>query len=97
MSDPFYFLIYWAICIAVATVCEPGCDVIDFEIHRIYLIKLFLYMTKEPREKPRYLENEKSVEGEIKSIFIIFKGLSVAKNCLRPESALLIFLKLKPY
>ena len=32
-------------------------------------------MTKKPRQKPKYL---------------IFKGLSVAKNCLRPESAPLI-------
>ena len=30
------------------------------------------------KEKFKYLEND---------IFIIFKGLSVARNCLRPESA----------
>ena len=44
-------------------------------------------MTKKSRQKHKYLENEKSFLGEIKSFFIIFKGLSVAKNCLRPESA----------
>ena len=44
-------------------------------------------MTKKSRQKSKYLENEKSFWGEIKSIFIIFKGLSVAKNCFRPKSA----------
>ena len=46
-----------------------------------------LIMTKKSRQKPKYLENEKSIWGEIKNFFIIFKGLSVAKNWLRPESA----------
>ena len=32
---------------------------------------------------------EKSFWGEIKSIFDHFKGLSVAKNCLSPDSVLL--------
>ena len=27
---------------------------------------------------------------KVKSVFVSFKGLSVAKNCLRPESAPLI-------
>ena len=39
------------------------------------------------QDKNIYLENEKSFWGEIKSIFHISKGLSHAKNCLRPESA----------
>ena len=33
-------------------------------------------MTKKSRQKIKYLENEKSFQGEIKSIFIIFKMLS---------------------
>ena len=46
-------------------------------------------MTKKSREKIEYLENEKSIWGGIilKTFFIIFKGLSIAKNCLRPERA----------
>ena len=43
-------------------------------------------MTKKSRQL-KYLENEKSFLGETKTFFIIFKGLSVAKNYLRPESA----------
>ena len=41
-------------------------------------------MTEKSSQKFKYLENEKSFWGEIKSIF---QGLSIAKNCLRPESA----------
>ena len=52
-----------------AIVCLPGCDVINFEIKLIMLIKLFLYMTKKSRQKIKYLENEKSFWSEIKSIF----------------------------
>ena len=44
-------------------------------------------MTKKSRQKLKYLENEKSFLGEIKSIFHHFKAHSVAKNYLRPESA----------
>ena len=43
-------------------------------------------MTKKPRQKLKYLEKEKSFQGGIESIFIIFKGLSTAKNCLTPEN-----------
>ena len=38
-------------------------------------------MTKKSRQKFKYLENEKSFTGQIKS-----KGLSIPKNCLTPES-----------
>ena len=53
-------------------VCQPGCDVIGFEINLIFLIKPFSYMTKELRQKFKYLENEKTFSGEIKSIFHLF-------------------------
>ena len=42
-------------------------------------------MTKNSGQKLKYLENEKSFQREIKSIFHHFKGLSVARNCLRPK------------
>ena len=32
---------------------------------------------------------ERTFDVKLKEFFIIFKGLSVVKNCLRPESALL--------
>ena len=60
------------------------CDVIDFEINLIFLIKPFSYMTKKSRQKFKYFENEKSFWGEKKALVIFFKGLSDAKNYLRP-------------
>ena len=54
-------------CIAIA--CFIGCDVINFEIKLIFLIQPFLHVTKKPRQKFKYLENEKSFPGEIKGIF----------------------------
>ena len=42
----------------IANACY--CDVIDFEINLIYLIKPFSFMTKKSRQKFKYLKNEKS-------------------------------------
>ena len=43
-------------------------------------------MTKNSRQKFKYLENEKNFYCEIKSTFHQFKGFSVAKNCLSLDS-----------
>ena len=53
----------------IAIVCFPGCDVLNFEINPIFLIKPFYYLTKMLRQKFKYLENKKSFWGEIKSNF----------------------------
>ena len=42
---------------------------LKLEINLIFQIKPFCYMTKKSRQKLKYLENEKSFWGEIKSIF----------------------------
>ena len=70
-----------------ALVCFLGCDVINFEINLIFPTKPFFYMNKKLRPKFKYLENEKRLKVKRKAFFIIFKKLSVPKNCLRPESA----------
>ena len=57
-------------CISIA--CSPGCDVINFEINLIFLIKPFLFIIRMPKQNLKYLENEKSFQGEIKSIFYHF-------------------------
>ena len=44
----------------IAIVCLPGCDVIKFEINHIILTKPFFYMTKNWKQKVKYLEDEKS-------------------------------------
>ena len=68
----------------------PICDVINLVINLSFLIKPFFSMTENSGQKIMYLKNEKSFYGEKNHFFIIFKGLSVARNCLRPESAFLI-------
>ena len=35
------------------------------------------------------MRTKRAFDVKLKAFFIIFKGLSVAKNCLRPESSLL--------
>ena len=47
-------------------------------------------MTKNSEQKLKYLKNEKSFQGELKTFFIILKELSVAFNSVRPESVPLI-------
>ena len=56
---PLLFEILGNICIAA--VCEPGQDVINFEINLTFLIKPFFYMTKKSKQIFKYLENEKSL------------------------------------
>ena len=58
MSDPLSLEILINICIAI--VYEPGCDVINFEIKLIFLIKSFFYSTTKSRQKLKYLENGKT-------------------------------------
>ena len=67
---PLLFEILDNMCIAIAYF--PGCDVINLKINLIFLIKLFLCMTENSRQKFEYLENKKSFQGEIKSILYHF-------------------------
>ena len=48
-------------CIAIASF--PGFDFKKFEINLLFLIKLFLYMTKKSRWKFKFLENENNFYG----------------------------------
>ena len=52
-------------------------------------------MSKKPRQKSKYLENEKRFLEQTKTLFNIIKGLLVAKNFLKPESAPLIISTMK--
>ena len=45
----------------IAIVCFSGFNVISFEINLIFLMKLFLCMTKTSRQKFKYLENKKKL------------------------------------
>ena len=56
LPDCLHFLWYWSICVL------QGCDVINFEIDLLFLIKQFFETTEISRQKFKYLENEKSFE-----------------------------------
>ena len=58
----------------------PGCDVINFEIIFIILIKPFFYMAKKSIQQCKFVEKENSFQGEIKSIFHHFKGLFICQK-----------------
>ena len=61
-------------------------DVMNFEINHTFLIKPFYCITRKSGQKCKYLKNEKSFSHEIKKhFFIIFKVLSIVRNCLRPK------------
>ena len=68
----------------IVVTCFPVCDVVNFETTLSFLIKPFSYMTKTAGRKCKYLKNKKTK----KVFFIIFKGLSVVRNCPRLESGL---------
>ena len=47
-----------------------GCDIINFEINLIFLIKLLLFLDDQKfKKKIKYLENKKSSSSEIENIF----------------------------
>ena len=67
---PLFLEILDNMCITFAW--YPGCDVIKFETNIIFLIQPFCCMTKKSRQKLKYLENEKSFWGEIRSTLYHF-------------------------
>ena len=59
----------------IAIICFLGWDVINFEIKLFLSNQAVFYMSKKPRQKFKYIENEKTFSGEIKSVFQIFQNL----------------------
>ena len=56
----FFELLTDRISFSDCLICFPDCDVINFAVSLIFLIKAFFYMTKMSRQKLKYLENKKS-------------------------------------
>ena len=54
-----YFLRYWAVCVLQLFV-NQFVNVINFTVNLIFLIKPFLYIVKNSRQKAKCIENEKS-------------------------------------
>ena len=55
----WYVIIKESLSTKRSIVCFPSCDVKNFEINLIFLIKPFFYMTKKSKQKFKYLENER--------------------------------------
>ena len=68
--------------------CFSGCDVINFKINLTILIK--------SRQKFKYLEDKKSFQSEIKSIFDHFSRAFSCQKILRPEIGPLTMLAINP-
>ena len=73
----------------ITIVCQPGCDVIRFEVNLTFLLSRFATWPKSQDKNLNILRTKRSSEVKQKAIFIIFKMISFAKNCLLPKSALL--------
>ena len=79
----FFHEILGHICIII--ICFSVCDVINFEIKLSYQV-FFLYDQKSMNKYLNIFRTKRVFEMRWKVFFIIFKGFSVAKDCLRPES-----------
>ena len=44
----------------IAIACHPTCEIINNEINLILLVKSFFLMSKEAKQKFKYIENENS-------------------------------------
>ena len=68
---------------------------INFEINLIFLIKLF-FLQDQKAKNSNILITKRAFKIKQKTFFlIIFQGLLVVKNCLRPETAPLTMLAIK--
>ena len=64
----------------ITNVCYPGCEVKNFEINLIFLIKLLFCLTKKSREKVKYFEKEKSfLKWNKKHFSSILKSIQLLK------------------
>ena len=81
---------------SIVIVCWPLSDIINFEINIIFLILQFFLRDQKARQKFKYLEKEKSLWVEIKSIFYHFQRAFIEANkttFLEGESLTLKFYK----
>ena len=62
------------------TVYLPGCDVINFEINLVFLIKLFFLMAKMSTQDLNVLRMRRAFTMKKNAFFIIFKWLSLKQT-----------------
>ena len=88
---PLLLEILGNMCITI--VCFLGFHVINFEIILIFLIKPFSCVTDKSRKKKKVLKIFRlkiDFKTKEKVFLIVFKGILVSKNLLRPKSVLLV-------
>ena len=68
-----------------AIVCFPGCDVINYNNNLIFQIKLCTWPKRQDKNLNIWVQ--KNFKVKQKTLFIIFKGLSVTKYYVRPKTA----------
>ena len=60
----------------IAIVCYPGCDVMNFEVSLIFVIKQFFFTWLKSHDKNfNILRRKRAFKMKQKAFFIIFKGL----------------------
>ena len=67
----------------IATICSQVCDVINLKV------TITFSSPKSQDKKVNISRTKRAFNMKYKTFLIIFKGLSVVRNCLRLESGLL--------
>ena len=80
LSGFLYFLRYQAI-MCIVIICFPDYDVINFKVNLS-----FLHDQKSQNKNLNISRAIRAFKMKLKIFFIVFKGLSVAINCLKLES-----------
>ena len=72
--------------VSIVNILCPFSNVIGFENIQSFLINMFFYKTKKSGQTVSNSRTKRAFNLILKAFFIIFKGLSIVRNCLRPES-----------
>ena len=89
------FEVFGNMCIAI--VCSPDCDTINFQINLCFKSSRFSTWPKIQDKNLNIFRRKRYSKMKSKAFFIIFKGLSVAKICLRIETLLSFNYLNKPF
>ena len=85
LSDCLYFSRYWAIYVLQLFVNHPLTSQ-NLKLTLSFLSSRFATWPKSQYKILNILRTKRAFDVKLKAFFIIFKGLSAAKYCLKPES-----------
>ena len=86
MSDCLFFLRYWTICV-LQLLANQAVTSKKLKLTLSFWSSRFAQWPKSQDKNVNILRTKRAFEVKGKAFFIIFKGVSAAKNCLRPEIA----------